>query len=163
MIPQRHSQASDLRTNGLKATLPRLKVLEVFTRSTRRHLSAEDVFRLLLEAGHDVGLATVYRVLDQFERARLLTRSHFEGGKAVFELRHDAHHDHMVCVHCGRVEEFHDPAIEARQRAVAAAMGFELQEHTLVLYGLCAAHAEQPGDAGAGAHERGVPMEDGGA
>ena len=129
--------ASELKTSGLKATLPRLKVLEIFQHSQQRHLSAEDVYKLLLEADSDVGLATVYRVLMQFEQAGLLVRNHFETGKAVFELNEGKHHDHMVCLRCGRVEEFFDAEIEKRQRVVASARGFELQEHSLALYGVC--------------------------
>ena len=131
------SSAAELKTSGLKATLPRQKVLEIFQHSSQRHLSAEEVYKLLLEAGSDVGLATVYRVLMQFEQAGLLVRSHFETGKAVFELNEGKHHDHMVCLRCGRVEEFFDAEIEKRQRAVASARGFELQEHSLALYGVC--------------------------
>ena len=129
--------ADELKSSGLKATLPRMKVLEVFQHTERRHMSAEDVFRALLADGADVGLATVYRVLMQFEQAGLLTRSNFESGKAVFELNEGHHHDHLVCTDCGRVEEFYDPEIEARQRAVAVARGFELQEHSLALYARC--------------------------
>ena len=122
---------------GLKATLPRLKILEIFQSGRRRHMSAEDVFRELLAERQDIGLATVYRVLTQFEQAGILKRSNFESGKAVFELDEGNHHDHLVCLQCGRVEEFFDPEIEARQRVVAAARGFELQEHSLALYGNC--------------------------
>ena len=131
------SQADELKSSGLKATLPRIKVLEVFQRTERRHLSAEDVYKALLAEGADIGLATVYRVLMQFEQARLLTRSNFESGKAVFELNEGQHHDHLVCLDCGRVEEFYDAEIEKRQRAIAQARGFELQEHTLALYARC--------------------------
>ena len=129
--------ADDLKNSGLKATLPRLKVLEVFQRSAQRHLSAEDVFKALLADGADVGLATIYRVLMQFEQAGLLLRSNFESGKSVFELNPGQHHDHLVCITCGRVEEFNDPQIERRQRAVAADRGFELQDHALALYAVC--------------------------
>lgn len=129
--------SAELKTSGLKATLPRRKVLDIFQHSKQRHLSAEDVYKLLLEAGSDVGLATVYRVLMQFEQAGLLVRSHFETGKGVFELNEGEHHDHMVCLRCGSVEEFFDAEIEKRQRAVASARGFELQEHSLALYGVC--------------------------
>ncbi len=139
MSKQPLPQADNLRISGLKATLPRMRVLDVFKRSDSRHLSAEDVYRELLNGGADVGLATVYRVLMQFEQAGLLSRSHFDTGKAVFELRQSNHHDHLVCVRCGRVEEFHDAEIEHRQRVVAEAMGFELREHALTLYGLCSA------------------------
>ncbi len=129
--------ADELKSSGLKATLPRIKVLEVFQRTTRRHMSAEDVYKALLLEGADVGLATVYRVLLQFEQAGLLSRSNFESGKAVFELNQGDHHDHLVCLDCGRVEEFFDPEIEQRQRAVTIARGFELQEHSLALYARC--------------------------
>jgi Fur family ferric uptake transcriptional regulator len=139
MSNQPPPQADNLRTSGLKATLPRMRVLDVFKRSDIRHLSAEDVYRELVSGGVDIGLATVYRVLMQFEQAGLLSRSNFDTGKAVFELRQSSHHDHLVCVRCGRVEEFHDAEIEDRQRAVAEAMGFRLREHALTLYGLCSA------------------------
>ena len=131
------THADELKLSGLKATLPRIKVLEVFQKTTQRHLSAEDVYRLLLSEGADVGLATVYRVLMQFEQAGLLSRRHFEGGKAVFELNEGKHHDHLVCLTCGRVEEFFDAEIEQRQRIVAQVRGFELQDHSLALYALC--------------------------
>ena len=131
------SQADDLKSSGLKATLPRLKILEVFQTSDVRHLTAEDVYKHLLAEGSDIGLATVYRVLMQFEQAGILSRSHFESGKAVYELNEGTHHDHMVCLDCGRVEEFYDPEIEARQRQIAQARGFELQEHALSLYAGC--------------------------
>lgn len=131
------SHADDLKSSGLKATLPRLKILEVFQTSSVRHLTAEDVYKQLLAEGSDIGLATVYRVLMQFEQAGILTRSHFESGKSVFELNEGKHHDHLVCLDCGRVEEFYDAEIEARQRAVAQARGFELQEHALSLYAGC--------------------------
>jgi Fur family transcriptional regulator, ferric uptake regulator len=129
--------AHDLKSSGLKATLPRLKVLEVFERSQERHLSAEDVYKSLLAEGSDVGLATVYRVLMQFEQANILSRHHFEAGKAVFELNEGKHHDHLVCLDCGRVEEFYDAEIEKRQKNVATARGFELQDHALALYAAC--------------------------
>ena len=131
------SHADDLKSSGLKATLPRLKILEVFQTSDIRHLTAEDVYKHLLTEGSDIGLATVYRVLMQFEQAGILTRSHFESGKSVFELNEGKHHDHLVCLDCGRVEEFYDPEIEARQRQIAQARGFELQEHSLSLYAAC--------------------------
>lgn len=126
-----------LKETGLKATLPRLKILDLFQRTTERHLSAEDVYRLLLAEELDVGLATIYRVLTQFEQAGLLKRHHFESGKAVFELDKGDHHDHIMCVDCGRVEEFFDPEIEARQNAVAAAQGFKVREHAMYLYAEC--------------------------
>lgn len=131
------NRAEELKSSGLKATLPRLKILEVFERSQRRHLAAEDVFRALLAEGADIGLATVYRVLMQFEQAGLLRRSNFESGKAVFELDEGEHHDHLVCLSCGRVEEFFDAEIERRQREIAAARGFSLQDHSLSLYAHC--------------------------
>ena len=131
------THVEELKSSGLKATLPRIKILEVFQHAQRRHMTAEDVFKALLIEGSDIGLATVYRVLMQFEQAGLLTRSNFESGKAVFELNEGQHHDHLVCLNCGRVEEFFDAEIESRQRAVAAARGFELQEHSLALYATC--------------------------
>jgi Fur family ferric uptake transcriptional regulator len=131
------THAEELKSSGLKATLPRIKILEVFQRSSQRHMTAEDVFKALLADGSDIGLATVYRVLMQFEQAGLLTRSHFESGKSVFELNEGQHHDHLVCLTCGRVEEFFDAEIEARQRAVAESRGFALREHTLALYAEC--------------------------
>ena len=127
----------DLKSSGLKATGPRLKILEVFQRGVQRHMTAEDVFRHLLNEGADIGLATVYRVLLQFEQAGLLHRNHFESGKAVYELNEGQHHAHMVCLDCGRVEEFYDPEIEARQQAVAQAKGFEIADHALSLYAHC--------------------------
>ena len=131
------THADELKSSGLKATLPRIKILEVFQRSTVRHLTAEDVYKALLTEGADIGLATVYRVLMQFEQAGILARSHFESGKSVFELNEGQHHDHLVCLTCGRVEEFYDPEIEKRQRAVAHGRGFELQDHSLALYAVC--------------------------
>lgn len=131
------NHADELKSSGLKATLPRIKILEVFQRSEVRHMTAEDVFKHLLAEGADVGLATVYRVLMQFEQAGILSRNHFEAGKAVFELNEGKHHDHLVCLDCGRVEEFFDPEIEKRQRAVAHTRGFELQDHALALYAAC--------------------------
>ena len=129
--------ADELKSSGLKATLPRIKILEIFQRADRRHMTAEDVFKALLGEGADIGLATVYRVLMQFEQAGLLSRSNFESGKAVFELNEGQHHDHLVCLDCGRVEEFYDAQIEVRQREVAVSRGFELQEHSLALYARC--------------------------
>ncbi|MDB5881092.1 MAG: fur [Ramlibacter sp.] len=127
----------ELKSTGLKATLPRLKILDVFQRGTQRHMTAEDVFRMLLEERSDIGLATVYRVLTQFEQAGILSRSHFESGKAVYELNEGTHHDHMVCLDCGRVEEFYDAEIEKRQHAVAKAKGFAIADHALSLYAHC--------------------------
>src|SRR3954466_2321 len=131
------STPHDLKNAGLKATLPRLKIINLFEQSKVRHLSAEDVYRQLLADGLDVGLATVYRVLTQFEQAGLLIRHHFESGKAVFELKQAGHHDHIVCVQCGHVEEFYDPDIEQRQEKIAADRGFRIQDHSLHLYADC--------------------------
>jgi len=127
----------ELKRAGLKATVPRLKILEMLETSDKHHLSAEDVYRELLEAGDDVGLATIYRVLTQFESAGLVSRHHFESGHAVFELERGHHHDHVVCVQCGKVEEFFDQAIEDRQKLVVAKMGYEIQDHSLVIYSNC--------------------------
>ena len=144
------THVDELKSSGLKATLPRLRILEIFQKSPVRHMTAEDVFKALLVEGSDIGLATVYRVLMQFEQAGLLVRSHFESGKSVFELNEGHHHDHLVCLTCGRVEEFFDPEIEARQRAVAGSRGFELHEHTLALYAVCTkAQCEHRPPAGA--------------
>jgi Fur family ferric uptake transcriptional regulator len=131
----------ELKSTGLKATLPRLKILDVFQKGAQRHMTAEDVFRVLLEERSDIGLATVYRVLTQFEQAGILKRSHFESGKAVYELNEGTHHDHMVCLDCGRVEEFYDAEIEKRQNAVARAKGFEIADHALSLYAHCTKEA----------------------
>ena len=131
------STVQSLKDSGLKATLPRRKILELFETSKVRHLSAEDVYKALLAEGIDVGLATVYRVLTQFEQAGLLARQHFGTGKAVFELNQGGHHDHLVCLQCGRVEEFYDPDIEKRQNEVARQRGFALHGHSLALYADC--------------------------
>jgi Fur family ferric uptake transcriptional regulator len=131
------SNAHNLKTIGLKATTPRLRILELFEKSAVRHLSAEDVYRLLMTDGLDVGLATVYRVLTQFEQAGLLQRHHFESGKAVFELNDSSHHDHLVCMQCGRVEEFYDAEIEKRQGRIAKERGFAIRDHSLALYADC--------------------------
>jgi Fur family transcriptional regulator, ferric uptake regulator len=131
------TESTDLRKAGLKVTLPRLKILDILAAGTARHMSAEDIYKKLLESNEDIGLATVYRVLTQFEAAALVTRHHFEGGMAVFELNQGAHHDHIVCVDCGRVEEFMDGGIEERQHAVAQRLGFEISDHALILYGHC--------------------------
>jgi Fur family ferric uptake transcriptional regulator len=131
------THTDELKNSGLKATLPRIKILDVFQRTQQRHMTAEDVFKALLVDGADVGLATVYRVLMQFEQAGLLVRSNFESGKSVFELNEGQHHDHLVCLNCGRVEEFFDAQIEQRQRAIAQERGFDLQEHSLALYAAC--------------------------
>jgi len=130
-------ESQDLRRAGLKVTLPRVKILEILAGVATQHLSAEELYRHLLEAGEDIGLATVYRVLTQFEAAGLVTRHHFEGGTAVWELNRGEHHDHVVCVDCGRVEEFTDTAIESLQSAAAERLGFELTDHALILYGHC--------------------------
>ncbi|MES2282427.1 MAG: ferric iron uptake transcriptional regulator [Pseudomonadota bacterium] len=137
------SNIDELKSTGLKATLPRLKILDVFQKSTQRHLTAEDVFRVLLEDRTDIGLATVYRVLTQFEQAGILSRSHFESGKAVYEINEGHHHDHLICTSCGRVEEFYDAEIEKRQQIVAKAKGWILQDHAMSLYGLCATCADK--------------------
>ncbi|PUE11516.1 ferric iron uptake transcriptional regulator [Limnohabitans sp. T6-5] len=131
------TQIDELKNNGLKATLPRLKILEIFQSGVQRHMTAEDVFRHLINDNTDIGLATVYRVLLQFEQAGILNRNHFESGKAVYELNEGQHHDHMVCLDCGRVEEFYDPEIESRQQAVAQAKGFVIAEHALSIYAHC--------------------------
>lgn len=127
----------ELKSTGLKATLPRLKILEIFQKGTQRHMTAEDVFRVLLEERSDIGLATVYRVLTQFEQAGILSRSHFESGKSLYEINEGQHHDHLLCLDCGRVEEFYDPEIEKRQQAVAKAKGFAIADHALSLYANC--------------------------
>lgn len=130
-------EPSQLREAGLKVTVPRLKILEILASSQPRHLSAEDVYRRLLDSNEDIGLATVYRVLTQFESAGLVVRHHFEGGTAVFELNEGEHHDHIVCIDCGRVEEFTDDSIEDRQREIASRLGFEISDHSLTLHGHC--------------------------
>jgi Fur family ferric uptake transcriptional regulator len=127
----------ELKSTGLKATVPRLKILEIFQKGVQRHMTAEDVFRVLLGERSDVGLATVYRVLAQFEQAGILSRSHFESGKAVYELNEGQHHDHLVCLDCGKVEEFYDAEIERRQHAVAKTKGFAIADHALSLYANC--------------------------
>lgn len=130
-------QPKHLQNAGLKSTLPRLKVLELLENVEDRHLTAEAIYRKLLEAGEVIGLATVYRALTQFEAAGLVTRHHFEGGQAVFELERGLHHDHIVCVHCGRVEEFYDKVIEKRQQSIAEKHGYTLRDHNMTLYGEC--------------------------
>jgi Fur family ferric uptake transcriptional regulator len=130
-------ESKELKDAGLKITLPRVKILQVLESSEVHHVSAEDVYKLLLRNGEEVGLATVYRVLTQFEQAGLVVRHNFEGGHSVFELSSDKHHDHIVCVRCGRVEEFADDEIEQRQKKVADKLGFELTDHNLNMYGLC--------------------------
>jgi Fur family ferric uptake transcriptional regulator len=130
-------ESSDLKKAGLKITLPRMKILEFLEASNVRHQSAEDIYRALVNDGEEIGLATVYRVLTQFEHAGLVERHHFESGQAVFELNEKGHHDHIVCVSCGKVEEFYDEMIEARQKEVAAARGYDVTDHSLTLYGKC--------------------------
>lgn len=132
-----HDNPAELKASGLKATQPRIKILEIFQQNPVRHLSAEDVYRLLLAENLEIGLATVYRVLSQFEQAGILTRNFFEGGKAVYEINEGTHHDHIVCLNCGRVEEFHDSEIEKRQQEIARKHGFEMVDHALALYGYC--------------------------
>ena len=136
------SNAQGLRSTGLKVTQPRLRILEIFQKGAMRHMTAEDVYRELLndhsrDIGRDIGLATVYRVLTQFEQAGILSRTHFESGKAIFEINEGKHHDHLLCLDCGRVEEFVDTEIERRQRNIAVERGFELQDHSLALYASC--------------------------
>ncbi len=129
----------ELKKRGLKVTVPRVKILEILEQANSRHLRAEDVYKALLAAGSDVGLATVYRVLTQFEEAGLIKRHNFEGGHSVFELDQGDHHDHMVCVQCGKVEEFFDDTIEKRQEMISARAGFKITDHSLNLYGVCSA------------------------
>lgn len=131
-------ESQDLKKAGLKATLPRLKILSILEGSQTRHMSAEDVYKALLESGEEVGLATVYRVLTQFEAAGLVTRHHFEGGHSVFELNQGEHHDHILCIKCGRVDEFVDSVIEERQRRIAEDAGYTITDHSLYIYGICA-------------------------
>jgi len=130
-------EGKDLRNAGLKVTLPRLKILEILEDSGARHKSAEDIYKALLSSNEDIGLATVYRVLTQFEAAGLVTRHHFENGMAVFELNRGDHHDHIVCLDCGKVEEFVDSGIEERQHAIAAQRHFDIHDHSMILYGRC--------------------------
>ena len=131
-------ESQQLKDVGLKITLPRLKVLQIFEQSTAHHLSAEDVYKALADMGEEVGLATVYRVLTQFEAAGLITRHYFEGGHSVFELSEGEHHDHLVCVNCREVVEFVDEVIESRQAKIATRAGFKMTDHALTIYGLCA-------------------------
>ena len=130
-------ESLDLKKAGLKATLPRLKILKFLEASKVRHMSAEDVYKAMLESGDEVGLATIYRVLTQFEAAGLVTRHHFDEGHSVFELSRGDHHDHILCVKCGRVDEFMDPVIEEQQRKIADAKGYEMTDHALYIYGIC--------------------------
>ena len=127
----------NLKKAGLKITLPRRKILEIMEKAKEHHLSAEDIYRILLESEEEIGLATVYRVLTQFEEAGLIIRHHFEGGQSVFELDHGLHHDHLVCVKCNRVEEFVDEIIERRQEEIAKQAGYAITDHSLNIYGIC--------------------------
>jgi len=131
------TDSTDLKKAGLKATLPRLKILDILEHTKMRHMTAEDVYKAMLAVGEEVGLATVYRVLTQFEQAGLVIRHNFEGGRAVFEINEGRHHDHIVCIECDKVFEFHDPTIEERQRKVAEKAGFVMDEHSLYIYGVC--------------------------
>ena len=131
------NQSLQLKNAGLKSTLPRLKILDLFGSGLECHLSADDIYKKLLESGVDVGIATVYRVLTQFEQAGLLVKRHFEGDKSVFELNQGKHHDHIVCLQCGKVEEFYDEIIETRQKTIAAERGFSVNDHTLSIYADC--------------------------
>jgi Fur family transcriptional regulator, ferric uptake regulator len=131
------AESQELRKAGLKVTLPRVKILEMLEQSRTRHLSAEEIYKTLLDSNEDIGLATVYRVLTQFEAAGLVKRHHFEGGHSVFELDDGAHHDHIVCVKCGRVDEFVDETIEQRQRQIANQAGYNMTDHSLYIYGIC--------------------------
>jgi Fur family ferric uptake transcriptional regulator len=130
-------ESQDLKNVGLKATLPRIKILHFLEQSKIRHMSAEDVYKALLESGEEVGLATVYRVLTQFEQAGLVTRHHFESGQSVFELNEGKHHDHILCIKCGKVDEFIDKVIEERQQKIASEKGYEMTDHSLYIYGIC--------------------------
>jgi Fur family ferric uptake transcriptional regulator len=148
-------EGKDLRNVGLKVTLPRLKILEILEDGGVRHKSAEDIYRALLNSHEDIGLATVYRVLTQFEAAGLVTRHHFEDGMAVFELNRGDHHDHIVCLDCGKVEEFMDGGIEERQKAVASGLGYEIHDHSMILYGRCRrTNCPSRGAAGARKHHQ---------
>ncbi len=127
----------DLRKAGLKVTLPRMKILEILEQSTQQHLSAEDIYRVLLDSDEEIGLATIYRVLTQFEGAGLVMRHHFEGGQAVFELDRGKHHDHLICIKCGKIVEFVNSAIEDQQKKIAEDNGFTITDHSLIIYGDC--------------------------
>ncbi len=130
-------ESHDIKKAGLKVTLPRVKILEILERAENRHVTAEDVYKVLLDGGEEIGLATVYRVLTQFETAGLITRHRFEGGHSVFELDQGRHHDHILCVRCGRVDEFVDEAVEERQQAIAEQAGYDMTDHCLYIYGIC--------------------------
>jgi len=127
----------DLRRAGLKVTFSRMKILELLENSEKRHLSAEDIYKALLDVGEEIGLATIYRVLTQFEGAGLVIRHHFESGQAVFELERGSHHDHLICIKCGKIVEFVDDSIEAKQQEIAEENGFQISDHSLVIYGVC--------------------------
>lgn len=127
----------DLKRAGLKVTLPRMKILEILEISNKKHMSAEDIYKVLLETGDEIGLATIYRVLTQFESAGLVIRHHFESGQAVFELESGKHHDHLICVKCGKIVEFLDEAIEAKQNEIAQKNDFIISDHSLIIYGIC--------------------------
>ena len=127
----------DLRKAGLKVTLPRMKILEILENSAKPHLSAEDIYRVLLESEEEIGLATIYRVLTQFEGAGLVIRHHFEGGQAVFELERGKHHDHLICIKCGKIVEFVNASIEEQQHKIAEREGFKITDHSLIIYGEC--------------------------
>ena len=142
------SQDDDLREAGLKVTVPRLKILRILESSSQRHMSAEDVYRALLESGEELNLATVYRVLTQFETAGMVKRQHFESGHSTFELDSGEHHDHILCVACGRVDEFVDNTIERRQAEIAEQAGYEMTDHSLYIYGLCAECRQSKGGSG---------------
>ncbi|MEK6749832.1 MAG: ferric iron uptake transcriptional regulator [Pseudomonadota bacterium] len=131
------SNDSDLKRLGLKATGPRLKILEMFEQGATRHYTAEDIYKTLTDDGFDIGIATVYRVLTQFESAGLITKHRFEDGRAIYELNDGDHHDHVVCVQCGRVEEFVDQEIEKRQHEIATRLGYVITDHSLSIYGVC--------------------------
>ena len=127
----------DLRKAGLKVTLPRMKILEILEQSNQQHLSAEDIYRVLLDSDEEIGLATIYRVLTQFEGAGLVMRHHFEGGQAVFELDRGKHHDHLICIKCGKIVEFLNSSIEEQQKKIAEDNGFKITDHSLIIYGEC--------------------------
>ena len=127
----------DLKQAGLKVTLPRMKIFEILEQSEEHHLSAEDIYKILIDSGEDIGLATIYRVLTQFETASLVNRHHFETGQAVFELNRGSHHDHLICVKCGKIVEFVDDEIEEKQKRIAKNSGFRITDHSLIIYGMC--------------------------
>lgn len=127
----------DLKRAGLKVTLPRMKILEILENSNNKHMSAEDIYKVLLDLGEEIGLATIYRVLTQFESAGLVIRHHFETGQAVFELESGKHHDHLICVKCGKIVEFLDESIESKQKEIAKKNGFRISDHSLIIYGIC--------------------------